>query len=1574
MEEVARERIEEGEGDATQEKDETMKAKAGASSKDPVVEVSAPSFDLTRGSSVTESLFVACERGHAKKLKEMIAKGVRTFAGISSVDVNAEDSDGFTPLMIAAACSRPACVKVLLDSGAKTSLVTYELSCTALHLAARAGQVECVRLLTEANKALIDVKNTKGETPLFWACIGGHTEVVRYFVSQGATVDGKNRKGITTVMAAVTVDAVDLKYAEYEKIDRERSIILNLLLEKSKDLVNVQDKEGATAVHLAGCNGLPRCVQGLLKAGADITIRDDGGNTALRILTALRQSEICPGIANINIAGRKNSEAILRMEWQRLERKSTQQILELFGEDAGDISSIIGSGNSEKRAGRKKRSKRGGKRKGRRGKRKKGGKNASDTRTSETSSDLSKAATSSSAAEDLPVWKEIMKKAPRQHVGVVCDGCYADKKVSKDLCPDIFGARYKCFVCEDYDLCERCFLASIECGENSRQESSHGPGHSFVCFTTPTSRGSHLASKHFSAEQMVVLHAMHLASETEDGLLSEEGEAYLMSWTEELITKEKMMPRSSVSRIQPFLKRLRVDNSISVKTVMRTFVAVPSLHHLRTLSKNRKASISDSKDSGGIDNDTKEKHTIKDAKVQTTGAPGSKDSEKDTAPVETSNGSSSSSSSSSDEDSGEETAKEEIQTTTPSTSVASPSQSTIGGKDDEGTWTTVRNKNQSSTRTKTISEDANDRRRRKLATIEPKETERRSQCAAAVAREAVNITNEPKGDRAIASKVPSRKQMHLLPPRKSSHAVASTNKSRYSRGPDGVSTGFRRARVRTLSQNVIDSSVSVARSRELRMKSTDAAMKPDSESAAGTLSQCPDRMIGAELDWMRDLDDRAPILALTVEHWRNRRLSELSASQLDVLEDMHIRALRSVREARMELVRANERARCNAQRHIENARLQLYRQCMYHMNTLAFRGSSLEEIVFDATMTAHASLDNLPLGLRYVGNEAFLNCHQLHVVDFKDAGQHAEGTVSEAYILYIGDKAFRDCNSLETLSLPYLQDPFSSSIDDIYSENLNNIETWRGTDSLTCFIGPSEYVMPCSTCASVGDGNERFACDPEEETVQTTTERAYAQTTSATLIDDSAPDKNAGDVIDVLTVVSVVFALLFVGAVAVFWLFVRAGGGRRRRLDKVAPFDTKSVPTLSPNISESSYLSKTRCMELVDKENLRWDKNFEEVYSLIQDERGYCDRQKFHEVLIKRVNAREAEKLHERTVGAKLFAEAMQNADHLSALPDEWRSFIVPKESPKGRELFEAIHDYESVLIEKRSLSDDEFRAFSALLNKRGPDFFRERIDMYERVLSKAGSNAESQIARLTTNLDARYKRTYDEIFKMQISIGDSEAYQRWRHFARSTSSLPHLRLNKVVQKTRDLPSLYKDAVLVIDEFNSICTDVAESSGGEYIRAPVKHAFRALEKVALQHDKGRRSNCDNIADVVRGSIVYDSMDGVLRGAQALVSGKLGFVITRFKDRFSEGNETSGGWRDAMFNGYIVDKDDKNNNRHVVEIQLQHKALLLVRSDLGGHFIYAKFRSLMEALETCKGEDEMRRARAESRIGVPSTGK
>lgn len=59
---------------------------------------------------------------------------------------------------------------------------------TALHWAAAYGQFTSVQLLL-ANGAEVDVLGPEGETPLLMAANGGHHDVVRLLLNEGANVN-----------------------------------------------------------------------------------------------------------------------------------------------------------------------------------------------------------------------------------------------------------------------------------------------------------------------------------------------------------------------------------------------------------------------------------------------------------------------------------------------------------------------------------------------------------------------------------------------------------------------------------------------------------------------------------------------------------------------------------------------------------------------------------------------------------------------------------------------------------------------------------------------------------------------------------------------------------------------------------------------------------------------------------------------------------------------------------------------------------------------------------------------------------------------------------------------------------------------------------------------------------------------------------------------------------------------------------------------------------------------------------------------------------------------------------------
>jgi len=129
---------------------------------------------------------------------------------VRSQVANLVDDRGFTPLINATVSESTASMSALLAAGAKVNSETKE-GATALHFAAADGSLERMAMLIDAG-AKLSVMSNSG-TPLHWAAGKGSAEAIKYLLGRGAEVEkvemkkSKSRNG-TTVTPAVIMAAV----------------------------------------------------------------------------------------------------------------------------------------------------------------------------------------------------------------------------------------------------------------------------------------------------------------------------------------------------------------------------------------------------------------------------------------------------------------------------------------------------------------------------------------------------------------------------------------------------------------------------------------------------------------------------------------------------------------------------------------------------------------------------------------------------------------------------------------------------------------------------------------------------------------------------------------------------------------------------------------------------------------------------------------------------------------------------------------------------------------------------------------------------------------------------------------------------------------------------------------------------------------------------------------------------------------------------------------------------------------------------------------------------------------------
>jgi truncated hemoglobin YjbI len=94
-------------------------------------------------------------------------------------------------------------VRILVHAGAKVDAHDGAKHCTALHMAARRGNVNVAEALLECG-ANIEARDSLGDTPLRRSVNCDQAEVARLLVTRGADVHSKGSKGVTPLLAART--------------------------------------------------------------------------------------------------------------------------------------------------------------------------------------------------------------------------------------------------------------------------------------------------------------------------------------------------------------------------------------------------------------------------------------------------------------------------------------------------------------------------------------------------------------------------------------------------------------------------------------------------------------------------------------------------------------------------------------------------------------------------------------------------------------------------------------------------------------------------------------------------------------------------------------------------------------------------------------------------------------------------------------------------------------------------------------------------------------------------------------------------------------------------------------------------------------------------------------------------------------------------------------------------------------------------------------------------------------------------------------------------------------------------
>ena len=194
------------------------------------------------------------------KLKARISNGL---------DVNQVNDYGRTLIHLAAQYGPPESLQLLIDAGADVK-ARNNLGQSALHFAVNGGSAESIRILLQ-NGAAVNVSDNFQVSPLHRAVSLGSSgftngESVTLLLSSGADVNARTQQDETPVHWAATS-----YYVEYTLVP---------LLNAGGNPNSIND-QGESPLHAASKTGSELAVTLLLEHGADASIRDKEGNTAL---------------------------------------------------------------------------------------------------------------------------------------------------------------------------------------------------------------------------------------------------------------------------------------------------------------------------------------------------------------------------------------------------------------------------------------------------------------------------------------------------------------------------------------------------------------------------------------------------------------------------------------------------------------------------------------------------------------------------------------------------------------------------------------------------------------------------------------------------------------------------------------------------------------------------------------------------------------------------------------------------------------------------------------------------------------------------------------------------------------------------------------------------------------------------------------------------------------------------------------------------------------------------------------------------------------------------------------------
>jgi len=271
-------------------------------------------------SSELKGIFSDAYNGRSMKLK-FLAK---------IVDVNKKNTDGMSPLMLAAAKGHSQCIETLIRNNIEIN-AKDKMNRTGLMLSSAAGCIFCSDLLITEG-ADISVMDNKGRNALFYAAFNGNSGIIDLLIDNECKFDLADNHGCTPLIVASyfgrikAIDSILDNGADINRVEnnglsplmvavQQKDIeVAKLLINRAAD-VNLRDNDGNSPLIISVKNGDKDFVNLLTTHGARVNISNSGGITPLIFAIKRKKSDIAKMLikngADVNLSDNNNMTPLM---------------------------------------------------------------------------------------------------------------------------------------------------------------------------------------------------------------------------------------------------------------------------------------------------------------------------------------------------------------------------------------------------------------------------------------------------------------------------------------------------------------------------------------------------------------------------------------------------------------------------------------------------------------------------------------------------------------------------------------------------------------------------------------------------------------------------------------------------------------------------------------------------------------------------------------------------------------------------------------------------------------------------------------------------------------------------------------------------------------------------------------------------------------------------------------------------------------------------------------------------------------------------------------------------------------